>query len=107
MPRKSESIKIEGTEFDRRRKLSESDKERIKLIRKEDGLSYSKIATMFGVSKRLVDFICNPEKYEIAKQQFKERRLDGRYGVSKDERNAIVREHRNYKQELFVNKKIK
>lgn len=107
MPYKSEKCKIQGTEFDRHRKLSEGQKELIKWIREEEQVSYNKLAKQFGVSKRLIIFICNPDKEQKAKTQFKERRKDGRYNVSKEERAEIMREHRHYKQELYLEKKIK
>lgn len=107
MPYKSESIKIEGTSYDRRRKLSEDTKEYIRWLREEEKISYQKLADMFKVSKRLIIFVCNPDKERKAKEQFKERRKDGRYLVSKGERAEIMREHRHYKQELYLTNKIK
>lgn len=107
MPYKSEKCKIQGTKFDRRRKLSEEQKELIKWLREEERISYNKLAKQFGVSKRLIQFICCPDKEQKAKAQFKERRKYGRYNVSKEERNEIMREHRHYKQELYLENKIK
>lgn len=106
MPYKSSRIKIEGTQYDRRRKLSEEDKENIRRIRKEDGFSYNRLAKMFGISKRLAMFICCPEKEQIAREQFKERRKDGRYAPTREERNEILKEHRHYKQQLYLEGKI-
>lgn len=106
MPYKSENIKIEGTSYDRRRKLSEDTKEYIRWLREEEQISYRKLADMFKVSKRLIIFVCNPEKERKAKDQFKERRRDGRYSTSKDERAEIMREHRRYKQDLYLTNKI-
>lgn len=107
MPYKSSKIKIEGTSFDRIRKLSEDQKEYIRWLREEENLSYQKLADMFSVSKRLVIFVCNPEKYEKCKEQFKQRRKDGRYSVTKEEWAEIIREHRHYKQKLYLENKIK
>lgn len=106
MPYTSEKVKIEGTCFDRRQKLSQDQKEYIKWLREEEKMSYQKLADMFNVSKRLMIFICNPDKYEKAKNQFKERKKDGRYNTTKEERAEIMREHRRYKQDLFLNGKI-
>lgn len=107
MPYKSEKCKIQGTKYDRRRGLSEEQKELIKWLREEEQLSYNKIAKQFFFSKRLIQFICCPEKEDKAKEQFKERRKDGRYKVSKDEWSETIREHRKYKQELYLENKIK
>lgn len=107
MPYKSEKIKIEGTSYDRRRKLSEDTKEYIRWLREEEKLSYQKLADMFKVSKRLIIFVCNPEKYDTCREQFKRRKKEGRYSVSKVEWNETMREHRHYKQELYLENKIK
>lgn len=106
MPYKSEHIKIEGTRFDRRRKLSEDQKEYMRWLREEEKLSYQKLADMFGVSKRLAIFVCCPDKEETARRQFKERRKDGRYKTTNEEWAETIREHRRYKQKLFTDKKI-
>lgn len=106
MPYKSENIKIEGTSYDRRRKLSEDTKEYIRWLREEEQISYRKLAGMFKVSKRLIIFVCNPDKEQKAKEQFKERRKEGRYKVSKEEWKETMREHRHYKQELYLSNKI-
>ena len=45
-------------------------------------------------------FIVNPDKYEVAKNQFSERQKDGRY-YDREKHNKAVREHRDYKKELF------
>lgn len=107
MPYKSENIKIEGTSYDRRIKLSEETKEYIRWLREEEKLSYQKLADKFKVSKRLIIFVCNPKKYDECREQFKQRRKDGRYKVSKEEWNETMREHRHYKQELYLENKIK
>lgn len=106
MPYRSERIKIEGTVYDRRRKLTEAQKEEIRLLRRQTGLSYNKIAERYGVSKRMIMFVVNPEKYAVAREQFKERQREGRYQVSREERASIVREHRHYKQGLHKEGKI-
>lgn len=106
MPYKSERIKIAGTQFDRRIKLTDEQKELMRWLREEGQISYNKLATQFNVSKRLVMFICNPEKYEESKEQSKQRKREGRYKPYKKEWAETVREHRKYKQELYLNNKI-
>lgn len=106
MPYKSERIKIAGTQFDRRIKLTDEQKDLIRWLREEEQISYNKLAAQFNVSKRLVMFICNPEKYEKSKEQFKQRKMEGRYKPCKKEWAETVREHRKYKQELYLNNKI-
>ena len=62
MPYKSEKTRIAGTQYDRRIKLTPDQKEYIKWLREKQLISYSKLAKIFGVSKRLIQFICCPDK---------------------------------------------
>lgn len=105
MPYKSEKIQIQGSTYDRRRKLDDGDRAQILVLREQDGMSFNKIAKMFGVSKRLIQFICCPLKEEKCKAQFKERRKDGRYYNKEDNTNS-VRATRRYKQVLYKEGKI-
>lgn len=107
MPYKSERIKIAGTQYDRRIKLTEDQKNYIRWLREEEKLSYNKLAQMFNVSKRLIIFVCRPETMEKCRERFKELKKTGRYDVSSEERANIVREHRRYKQKLYKENKIK
>lgn len=106
MPYKSERISIAGTIYDRRRKLSDIQKDQIREIREKDGLSYAKLAAMFNVSKRLISFVCYPEKEAAANEQYRIRRSDGRYKRTSEERAAIQRDHRKHKEKLYKEGKI-
>lgn len=59
MPYKSESIPIAGTKLDQRRKLSDEQREAIKILA-DKGYSRRKLAEMFNVSKSLVQYVLNP-----------------------------------------------
>ena len=72
MPFKSEKIKIEGTEFDRRKKLTEADREKIKKLHAE-GEGIRALGRMFNVDKRLIQFILFPERHEKNLKDRKER----------------------------------
>lgn len=98
MPQKFEKIPMGA--FDRRRKLSDEDREEIKNLR-ERGWSLRRIADSYGVSRTLITMICSPdvaEKYKVAR---KNRSLDGRYKKTKEQRAEIMRKHREYKRKLF------
>jgi len=99
MPYKSSKIKIEGTEFDRRIKLTAEDKELIKWLRDEEEISYQKLANQFNVSKRTIIFICKPESLEASK---KARALRGGSKIyyRKEKHSETIKEHRRYKQDL-------
>lgn len=100
MPYKSEKIKIEGTKLDRRRKLTEDQKDYIRWLRKEEGLSQRKLAAMFGVSRRLITFILDPEKEKKSKVRAKQLRQEGRYKYTKEQWAETMKEHRHYKEKL-------
>jgi hypothetical protein len=87
-------------ELDRRCKLTKEQRVEIKKIRQTTNRSYQEIAKSYGVSKRLVILICNPDKYEKVKEQFKERQADGRYKPTKEKWRNTMREHRQYKQSI-------
>ena len=100
MPYKSEKIKIEGTKLDRRRKLTEDQKEYIRWLREEEGLSQRKLAAMFGVSRRLITYILDPEKEKKNKERIKRLKQEGRYKYTKEQWAEVMREHRRYKEKL-------
>jgi transposase len=56
MPLKIESIKVAGTKYDGRAKLSEDQRQAIRILARE-GYSQRKLASMFNVSKRLIQSI--------------------------------------------------
>lgn len=103
MPYKSEKITISGTTYDRRVKLSEAQRCEIRERYRAGGVSTYQLANEYGVSRRTIAFILDPDKYERCREQFKERRRDGRYDIPTEERTRIMREHRKYKHELFKN----
>lgn len=53
-------MKIAGTKLDRRRKLTEEQKKEI--FENKLGLSQRKLAAMYEVSRRTIQFILDPEK---------------------------------------------
>lgn len=103
MPHKSEKIKIEGTEHDRRRKLTDDQKEEIR--KNEQELSVSKLAEMYEVSRRTIQFILNPEKLVENKKRRKERGGWAQY-YDKNKHARYIKDHRDHKQELFLEGKI-
>jgi hypothetical protein len=58
------------------------------------------LAREFGVSKRMIQFIVNPQSHERAKEQYKERRKDGRY-YNKKKHTKSIRKLRAKKNRLF------
>lgn len=104
MPYKSEKIKLSETQ-DRRRKLTEKQKEEIKTIYATGVCGTRPLAKKFGVSRSLIQIIVNPSIAQKRKKYTKDNWA--KYKVTKEERAEIQREHRHYKQELYVKGELK
>lgn len=106
MPYASEKMKL-PREYDRRVKLSDQQREEIKEKYSTGCYSQRKLAEEYHVSRRLISFVLDEEKYKRCAEQLKERRADGRYKYSKEEWNKIMKEHRRYKNKLYIEGKLK
>ena len=106
MPFKSEKIKL-PKELDRRRKLSDEQREEIKEKYATGLYSQRALAREYNVSRRLISFIVDEEKAKRNAELLKKRKADGRYKPTKEEWAEIQREHRRYKQELYIKGKLK
>lgn len=98
---KSEKIKL-SPEQDRRIKLNDKQREEIREKYTIGMYSQRNLAEEYGVSRRLITFILDPDKAKKNAEQLKQRRADGRYKPNKEKWAAIMREHRHYKQELYL-----
>ena len=103
MPYKSEKIKLTPTQ-DRRRRLTDEQKEEIRNIYAQGIVGQRPLAKQFGVSRSLIQIIVNPEIAEKKKQRIKEHWRD--YRPSKEKWAETIREHRHYKQELYLKGKL-
>lgn len=105
MPYKSEKIIIQGTNLDRRRRLTDSDKIEVKKMYASGNYSYNKIARFYKVSKRLINFIVKPELHA---KNLEARRARGGSKIyyDKNKNTIAVRKWRNYKQKLYKEGKI-
>ena len=106
MPYKSEKINISGTSYDRRRKLTEDQKEYIRWLHEEEKMSQRKLASMFEVSRRLITLVISPEKEARNRELFRQRKKSGNYKPSKEQWAETMREHRHYKQQLYIEGKL-
>jgi DNA-binding XRE family transcriptional regulator len=91
MPYKSEKIKIEGTKHDRRRKLTKEEKEEI--YANPLGLSQRVLAAKYGVSRRTIQFILDPNKLKENLKRRKERGGSKQY-YNREEWAETMKEHR-------------
>lgn len=98
MPYKSEKIKL-PEKLDRRRRLTDGDKQEIRELYATGFHSLNSLAKKYGVSKKSILLTVNPESAEKAKQYRKDNWQN--WQRKGEEWNAIQREHRAYKHELY------
>ena len=103
MPFKSEKIKL-PQEYDRRRKLTDEQKDEIKHKYSTGLYSLNNLATEYKVSKKTILLIVNPESKRKNDERIKDHWKD--YQPTTEERNKIRKEHRQYKQKLYKDGKI-
>ena len=104
MPSKVDKIKV-GVAYDRRVKLDNDDRERIK-VKYLGGMSLRQLGREYSVDKRTIQFIVKPYMLEKVKEQFKERRKDGRY-YDRLKHTLAIKDLREYKNKLYKEGKIK
>lgn len=103
MPFKSETIRL-PPEYDRRRKLTDDQKDEIGHKYSTGFYSLNNLAKEYNVSKKTVLLIVNPESKRKNDERIKEHWKD--YQPTPDERNRIMKEHRQYKHNLHKKGKI-
>ena len=104
MPSIVDKIKL-PPEYDRRRKLTDEQRDEIRHKYKTGEYSLSKLAIEYGVSKKLILLTVNPESKRKADERIKDHWRE--YAYTKEKRNEVAREHRAYKQELYLAGKIR
>lgn len=104
MPYKSDKIPLQPNQ-DRRRKLTDEQKEEVKRIYESGVCGMRSLAKQFGVSRTTIQIIVNPERAAKIKRRIKEHWRD--YRPTKEEWSSIMREHRRYKQSLYLKGELK
>lgn len=99
MPYKSSNILLSESQ-DRRRKLTEEQKDEILHRYKIGDGSQRSLAKEYGVSRSAIQIIVNPKRAKAVSQRNKEHWRD--YRPSKEEWAKTMREHRRYKQDLYL-----
>ena len=100
MPAKYEKIKV-GKERNRNRKLPPDKHDEIRKKYAEGGTSQRKLAAEYGVSRRLITFILNPDKYALNRQRLAERQAEGRY-YDKEKHRQYTKRYRDHKKEIYL-----
>lgn len=96
----ADKVVINNPKLDRRVKLTDEDRENIVKEYKMGIISQRGLAAKYGVSRRTIQFVLDPEQARIVKEQYKERRKDGRY-YNKEKHRESMRKHREYKKSLI------
>ncbi|MDR2044863.1 MAG: hypothetical protein LBQ15_10995 [Clostridium sp.] len=99
MPYKSEKIRLAENQ-DRRRKLTQEQKDEIVALYATGKHSLRSLGRQFGVDRTYMKILVNPDRAETVKNRIKEHWHD--YVPSKEQRNEIMREHRQYKHSLYL-----
>ena len=103
MPYKTDKLSIESPFLDKRCKLLPCQKERIVYLRETENLSQRKLAEIFKVSRRTIQFIIDPSKhYENLKRR--EERGGTKIYYNKEKNNIAQKEHRIRKYNLLKDK---
>lgn len=100
MPRKTDTIPLNSQFLNRRVKLLECQKERVFKMHHAESYGINQLGRMFKVDKRLIQFICYPERAERNRQLRAERGGSKRY-YNKEKHVASIREHRQYKKQVL------
>lgn len=104
MPYKAEKIKLNGLQ-DRRRKLSNEQREEIRELYGTGCYSLNNLAKKFEVSKKTILLIVNDESAERAKQYRKEHWKE--WHRTGEEHNEAIKKTRRYKNELYKKGELK
>lgn len=99
MPRKTDGMKIGDSFLKRSSKLLPCQKEMV-VYWAARGYSNRQLASMFNVSRRLIQFIVDPDKH---KANLEKRKANGGSAAyyKKEYHAKKTKEHRIYKKELF------
>lgn len=103
MPFKSQSIKLQGLQ-DRRKKLTDEQRITIREMYSTGKWSLNQLAQKFFVSKKTILLIVNPSSAERAREYSRENWKE--FQAPKEKRTIATREHRRYKQDLYVRGKL-
>lgn len=104
MPYKSEKIRLQGLQ-DRRKRLTDEQRKEIKDLYGTGLYSLNDLAKKFGCSKKTVLLIVNEESAAKAKQYRKEHWKE--WQRKGKEHNEAIKNTRHYKQQLYVDGKLK
>ena len=100
MPAKVDPLRIDNPFMDKRVKLLPCQKEAVIYWSQEKGLSQRKLAKMFKVSRRTIQFVLDDEKL---KENLKRREERGGTKIyyDKDKHREAMQKHREHKKDIL------
>ena len=106
MPYKFETDKMLMRREDKRNtKLTQEDRQEIKKLYQSGQYSQRELARKYNVSRRLITFYVDDERYERYKKEFKKRQKTGIY-YDKDKQKEYIKNYREHKKELYKKDKL-
>ena len=106
MPYKFETDKLLMKNEDKRSiKLTLEDRQEIKKLYQSGQYSQRELARKYNVSRRLITFYIDDERYERNKQSFKQRQKTGMY-YDKEKQKEYAKNYREHKKELYKKDKL-
>jgi hypothetical protein len=97
---KAQLIKLEGL-LDRRRRLTDQDKDKIRELYATGKYGHRPLARMFHVSRSLIRIVVDPDCAKRVKDRFKAHWKDYAKKRTKEMHAAAIRNVRNYKYGLY------
>lgn len=97
---KAQAVPLQGLE-DRRRRLTDEQKEEMRRIYAKGGIGTRRLGKMFGVSRSLAVIVVNPERAQKVRDRIAAhwREYYKKYG--KEYHAAAMRRTRNYKYKIY------
>ena len=99
MPSKLDKIPLASPFLDRRTKMLPCQKERCYAMHHSEGMGIRELSRVFKVDKRMIQFICYPERMQENKRKREERGGSAQY-YDTSKNTAAMREHRAHKREV-------
>jgi len=96
-------VNLSNLGVDRRKKLSDEDKQKIKELYASGLYSYNDLKEIYKVSKSTIRFIVKPNSYDLFLEQNNEYK---KANYNKEKRRKYMREYRNKRKQL-INKLVK
>jgi len=106
MPSKSDTITIKIKELKKSCKLTDMQKEDIKLFYFINSYSIHSMSKLFKVSRRLIQFILFPERQQRS-LELRKAKGGSMFYYDKNKHTEATKKHRRYKKELYKKGLIK